>query len=242
MPVLTTAQAISSAAFVLLLASLAASAQPTSGQTWETPSRLQQAAQAFAKAAADAQHGQRLSVTAGQVDARLRLPKCEQPLERFHPPGGQRIGATTVGLRCQTPAPWTIYVPVRVELLGEVLALSRPLARNHVIGGDDLTMREVDLSKLHRGHYQVIDEIVGHRLRRSAQADTIITPDLLTVPLLVNRGQRVSIVGGSGTVQVSVSGEALADGAEGDRIRVRNLSSGKVLQARVIAEGTVTTR
>ncbi|WP_406672909.1 flagellar basal body P-ring formation chaperone FlgA [Natronospira sp.] len=44
------------------------------------------------------------------------------------------------------------------------------------------------------------------------------------------------------SVEVSMAGEALQNGARGQRIRVRNLSSGKELEGVVSGEGTVKIR
>lgn len=203
---------------------------------------IRQAAKAFAVEAATAEGHESVSASTGQLDRRLRLQSCGSELETFHPPGGRTLGSTTVGVRCTQPHPWTLYVPVQVSVEAEVLVLSHNLPRHHVVQASDFSLRSTDISGLTRGYFQNPEQIIGHRLRRAMQAGTVLTPDALEVPLLVHRGQQVSIEGGNGSIRVRASGEALADGALGDQVRVRNLSSGKVLDARIIGEATVRIR
>src|SRR5690606_8975531 len=68
-------------------------------------------------------------VTANQLDPRLRLDPCASPLEAFSQGTGMNTGRMTIGVRCPSGNPWTIYVPVTVEVETSVLVLRRPLSR-----------------------------------------------------------------------------------------------------------------
>ncbi len=57
--------------------------------------------------------------------------------------------------------------------------------------------------------------------------------------MLVKRGSAVQIVARAGGVQVTHAGESLDSGARGQAVRVRNLASGKVIDARVVSHGVV---
>jgi len=50
----------------------------------------------------------------------------------------------------------------------------------------------------------------------------------------------VKIVASHDGIEASTNGEALADGQPGEVIRVRNVRSGKVIDAKVVEEGVVT--
>ena len=56
---------------------------------------------------------------------------------------------------------------------------------------------------------------------------------------MVRRGDRVGIEVQTAAVTIRMNGEALADGGVGQRIPVRNVSSGKRLEAIVRSAGTV---
>ncbi|WP_434628714.1 flagellar basal body P-ring formation chaperone FlgA [Chromobacterium sp. CV08] len=61
----------------------------------------------------------------------------------------------------------------------------------------------------------------------------------LQAPALVKRGAEVRIVARQDGIEVSTAGEALADGRQGETIRVRNLASGKTIRGRVGADGAI---
>ena len=56
---------------------------------------------------------------------------------------------------------------------------------------------------------------------------------------LVRRGARVEILARHGSLQVRMAGKALQNGSRGQRIRVRNLSSGREISGEVIASGVI---
>jgi flagella basal body P-ring formation protein FlgA len=81
--------------------------------------------------------------------------------------------------------------------------------------------------------------VVGQRLRRSLEAGAPVSAALLDAPLMVRRGQQVTLEALAGNFAVRVSGVARADGALGELIEVENGSSGKTVQAVVRSERTV---
>jgi flagella basal body P-ring formation protein FlgA len=75
--------------------------------------------------------------------------------------------------------------------------------------------------------------------RRAIHAGEVLSPGLLSSPRLIHRGQELILFASSGAMTVTMKGEALEDGAEGDVIRVRNLSSNRVVEGRVIGADKV---
>jgi flagella basal body P-ring formation protein FlgA len=76
-------------------------------------------------------------------------------------------------------------------------------------------------------------------LRQPVAEGAVILPGQLVQPRAVRRGQRVVIEAVRGAMQVNGSGEALADGMPGERIKVRNVGSGRVVEATVRPDGRV---
>jgi flagella basal body P-ring formation protein FlgA len=62
---------------------------------------------------------------------------------------------------------------------------------------------------------------------------------LLAAPRVIRRGQQVSIRSATTGVQVRMGGRALEGGAIGDLVRVRNASSGRIVEGRVVGPGRV---
>lgn len=61
----------------------------------------------------------------------------------------------------------------------------------------------------------------------------------LSNPVLVKRGDAVTMIARVEGIEVSTAGEALDAGGEGTIVRVRNASSGQVVRMRVAGPGTV---
>ena len=76
-------------------------------------------------------------------------------------------------------------------------------------------------------------------MARRVSAGHIFVPRDLKPPAVVRRGQRVRIELRAEALSVSTAGEALGDGAIGQRVAVRNLSSGRRLRGTVKAPGLV---
>ncbi len=179
------------------------------------------------------------NVEVGRLDARLRLSRCTTALETFAPAGNRRLGNTTVGIRCNGSKPWTLYVAVKVQLFESVVVAARPLTRSSIIGPQDVKLERRDLGRLVYGYLTRLDHAIGQSVRRPIAADKAIRPGQIEPQQLVRRGQRVTILAKSGGLEVRMAGKALMDGAAGQRIRIKNTVSKRVVEAVVLAANTV---
>ncbi|MES9943736.1 MAG: flagellar basal body P-ring formation chaperone FlgA [Candidatus Thiodiazotropha sp.] len=173
------------------------------------------------------------------LDHRLKLSQCDSPLQTFSPPGGSKMGRTSVGVRCESPAPWSLYVSAKVGLELPVVIATRDLARGQAITKADVKLEISDTTHLLRGYYESVDEIVGRTLKRTLRRGKVVTPSLLVVQKTVARGEQVTILAAAGSIEVRMQGKAMKNGNPGDLIPVVNVKSKKKLQARVISEGLV---
>jgi flagella basal body P-ring formation protein FlgA len=74
--------------------------------------------------------------------------------------------------------------------------------------------------------------------RRPIAANTVLSASLVEMPLQVRRGDRIVVTARSGGVAVQITAEALGTARQGERVRVRNLQSGQVIDAVVTGSGT----
>lgn len=190
-------------------------------------------------AASAASSATRSEVTVGRLDSRLKLVACDEPLETYDSPNGLSGGRGVVGVRCNGSKPWKIFVPVTVALMEQVVVTRRPLTRGQAVQAADLTLSETDVSRLRKAYFTRIDDVVGLRSKRAVGAGKTLHAGLLKREQLVQRGKTVSIVAMVSGLQVSMRGKALADGGQGDLIRVRNLNSGRVVAGTVTGRGLV---
>jgi len=178
-------------------------------------------------------------VVAGRLDSRLRLKQCELPLESYTTQEKRRMGKITVGVRCNSTTPWSLFVPVTVKVMAKIVVAKRGLPRGSIIGSDDIAMEQRDISRLHRGFLEETKTVVGKKLRQRLRKDQAITPYQLENPVAVKRNTKVLIQATSKTVQIRMTGKALQNGSLGQIIRVKNLSSSRKIDAKVIAPGIV---
>ncbi|MGS2724150.1 flagellar basal body P-ring formation chaperone FlgA [Porticoccus sp. GXU_MW_L64] len=185
------------------------------------------------------QHFSSVNVATGKLDKRLKLEQCGDSLQIFMPPGGKLIGKSTVGVRCTGPSPWTLYVPVTVMAYAEVATANHPLQRGALLTGDDFTMVEQALHQIPAGYMEHYEELVGKELTRTVSAGKTLTRNMLKSPTLIKRGQQVTLIAQQRNFEVRMNGKALANGAVGDRIRVQNLSSKKIVEGTIDKTGAV---
>jgi flagella basal body P-ring formation protein FlgA len=177
-------------------------------------------------------------VTANRLDSRLRLPACQAEPESFVPAGRSGM-PTSIGVRCTVGPAWSMYVPVRVELITNVVVLRNPGARGERLTADQLGLEARDVSRMTNGYLSEIDAVAGMVLRRQVQPGTVLTSALIEKEKIVRRGEQVRLQMGGGVFAVSVTGEALADAASGERVRIRNTDSGRVIEGIAEAPGLV---
>ena len=178
-------------------------------------------------------------ITPGRLDSRLRLAQCDQPLETFMPPGGREMGNTTVGVRCNGSRNWTLYVPMSIDLYAGVVVATTSLPKGEFIDGSKVRIARRNLAKLPQGYFRKLAEVEGMMLKRNVTAGQPLTPTLLKAQRMIERGQRVTMLATGGGLEVRVPGEALSHGAVGERIRVRNTTSRRVVEGVVVAAGLV---
>lgn len=180
-----------------------------------------------------------LEVLPDRLDPRLRLSPCEGSLEAFWSPGSAELGQTTVGVRCDGTKPWKLFLPTRVKLLQPVVVASRPLARGQRLGKDDLALEKRDLGTLRGKTIQNPTQVLGYLMRRGVPAGRALHTALLEAPVLVERGRRVRMAVQAQSIDITMTGVALEDGALGETVRVRNPASSRVVEGVVVGPAQV---
>ena len=224
--------------FIGLLALMSTQAMAIEVQPLES---IRDAVQLFVEANLDNSLGETV-VTVGQLDRRLSLAKCEEPLEAYFPNSVKPMGNITVGIRCEGVKPWSLMVQTRIEQFIDVVVAARPLGRNRTLNIDDIKLSRTDTSRLRGGYYAHLEEASGMVLSRAVKAGTVLTTVMLKPAILIKRGEKVMIRAETGSIQVRMEGQALQAGAKGEMIEVKNLSSKQVIEAEVVSPGVVRVR
>ena len=232
---LTRARCLAGGLAAALLAPSGAGAQPL-----QSPDAIVETARQFLQQrTAPRSDAGRTEIRMGALDRRLRLARCDQPLEGFMPPGGRLQGNTSVGVRCNGSRPWKLYVPARIRLIREVAVARGYLNRGTRIERKQILIDERDVTDASRGYVTDPAQLVGMRHKRSVKDGELIAPGVVARPMLIRKGEPVTIVSKSGAFEVRMKGEALADGIRGELIRVRNTKSRRIVEGEVAARGLV---
>ncbi|MEM8548665.1 MAG: flagellar basal body P-ring formation chaperone FlgA [Pseudomonadota bacterium] len=171
-------------------------------------------------------------ITADRPDRRLRLKQCDKPLGAAFL--GQSTGARlTVEVSCAGPVPWRIYVPVRVRQFADVVVARNALVRGTVVSAADIVLERRDLNVSGSGGLKNLHAVIGKELAYSVQAGTTLTPRVLKQTQLIERGAEITLLAGTGALTIRTAGTAISAGAAGERIRVRNSRSGRIVEGRI---------
>lgn len=204
----------------------------------QDPASIRRAALAFAASLPIDMPGER-SFEAAPLDPRLRLDRCPAPLEASASEHQQGTRQTTIRVHCPLAPGWTLYVPVLARYRMPVVVAAAGLSRGEVIGREHVRLEERELSRSDLGLLQDPAEAIGMQLRRPVAGGTPLRASALEAVDVIQRGDRVVIDAVRAGFRVRMQGESLQDAAPGERVRVRNLSSRRVVQGIAGADGTV---
>jgi flagella basal body P-ring formation protein FlgA len=131
-------------------------------------------------------------------------------------------------------------IAIHCALMRDVLVSNRRIDRNATVSPSDFDVQARDVLDISAGTPVPADtNLDGYEVKGALGAgQVLIWRDIALKPTL-RRGQVVEAVADEGFLHVAVKAVALEDGREGDIINVRNLSSNKELQARIINERKV---
>lgn len=179
----------------------------------------------------------RVELSVGALDSRLAFAPCAEPIAVAA--DLRRVQArVNARVSCAAPSPWAIQVPVELRLFRPVLVATRELQRGDTVGEQDIEQREHNVLAAGASPLVHAADVLGLQARRTIPAGSALLASLLEQPVLVRRGDRVSVDSAPGAISVRISGEAMGTARRGERVRVRNLQSGRIIDAVVTGSGT----
>ncbi len=195
------------------------------------------------------QQVRRYAASIGSRDYQINLqpplaelpPRCNKPLQQTLSEPTQPVGRLSVTLECHQPSYWKARARAEVAIFLPLVVAKHPLARNQTITRADISLKRSNLAYLRHSYFTDISAVAGLNSRRKIIAGKIISPRMIEAPELVQRNEGVVIEARMGSMTAKMKGVALESGAQGDSIRVRNLSSNKEIFATVIGQQRVQT-
>ena len=197
--------------------------------------QLKKVAENFVKTQIEIANNEQLQLRAVEPDPRIKLAACKQPLVASMPKKTNTNHRITVLLACPTNQ-WQTYVAVDVRILKPILVAKHGLARGSILTHQDLMIKHSD-TRFHRGQsYQQVAKLVGAKVKRKIRSQQAITSNDVC---MVCKDDQVVILSQNDVLEVATQGEALTEGGLGERIKVRNFRSNKIITAKISAAGKV---
>lgn len=128
-----------------------------------------------------------------------------------------------------------------VRAVASVVVASTPIYDGDSFTSNNTRLEERELTRVAAGGYHTdLKTLAPMRARGRVMAGSVIGIRQTQAPVLVQPGQLVDLVIDRNGMKVKARVEALQRGRDQEWIRVRNPSTRKVLQAKVVEEGIVT--
>lgn len=164
------------------------------------------------------------------------LPACVNP-EPFLPDADRSpLGRVTVGVRCGSQHRQVRYVQAKVDVIGQYVVAAEDISRGTRLTKGLVRKQSGNLGDLSSRTLITVEEVVGKEARRPIRRGSSFQQQDVRAPLLIRRGDAVTVMAQGKGFRVTREGKAMEDGSQGETIRVR-LARREILNARVVGEG-----
>lgn len=132
-----------------------------------------------------------------------------------------------------------IWATLKAEVLQDAVVLKHAMRRNQRITREDVEWVPMNVADLPQNAITPDQDVIGQRVTKSLLSGTVLRTDTVELPPLVKRGDVVILKAASGTLQVTALGQAKSNGKQGERIKIVNIDTNKLLYGYVVDAKTV---
>ena len=176
-----------------------------------------------------------LRILVREIDNRINIPFCDTPFDFSTNSSPHQQSNMSVKVTCNKTN-WYLFMHATVSVIQEVVVTSDNLSPGALLSRRNLKVIEVDKNRLRGSTFASVDAVLGARIKRRVRAGNIINDRMLC---FVCKGDRVIIAAISAGLSIEVYGVAEEDGVLGDTIQVRNISSDKLVFAKIASTSQV---
>jgi flagella basal body P-ring formation protein FlgA len=182
-----------------------------------------------------------VSINRISINDALKLPDGKVEYEIVAPQQWEGWGNVNLAVIIRQNDRVLRNIPVRVdvEALADMVVALHQIEHGELLSETDVVLQKREISQNSHLAARTISDVTGKKTRTTLKANQPVRADQVERIPLVKSGQMVTIIAENEVIKISVSGKARSAGAEGDTIRVQNLSSLKEIPARVISATTV---
>lgn len=154
--------------------------------------------------------------------------------------GGQEpwSGSQRFEITVQSPqGPARFEIEAQIHIPAPVVVAVRSLSRGDVIREGDVEMQRASSALSHRASespaFHSVEEVLGREIVRAIPAGKAISPDSLRSPLMVRRGDVVTVFANNAGIRVRTNARARDEGGQGELVAVESLLDRSTYYARV---------
>ncbi|WP_054113354.1 flagellar basal body P-ring formation chaperone FlgA [Marinagarivorans algicola] len=184
----------------------------------------------------------RIEVSVAKLDPRLKLAKCDIPSTMKINGSKKRTRNMTVRISCNGQSPWSIFVPAKIDIYQTVATTTRDIYKGEILSVNDIATQERNTGNFGFGLAKTAAPLIGNTVTRNIAAGSVIRLSHISKPIVIKRGDKLTLESGTQGLAVAATVIALSKGKEGEQIRVKNTQSKRIIDAFVIAPGRVTSR
>jgi flagella basal body P-ring formation protein FlgA len=177
-----------------------------------------------------------LVVSFGEGDRRLLSASIIGARYEIEPMSGTGLGLVPVTIRryrAQSGVTETLRVKAEVAHRTLAVVVKQSVSRGQTFVPGDVEVREVMLTSPHGRPMTDLDMVIGQTAAALLRDGAVLYPEHLRSPVMVRRGQLVTVRALAGGLVVRTVCRAAEDGTLGDLIHVRNERSKQTLTVRV---------
>lgn len=130
-------------------------------------------------------------------------------------------------------------VRVRIEVAFPVVVTTRAVAAGTVLAGDDLKVIKRWFMREPVNTLSSVEEVLGRKVVAAVRPNFEITRNMLREVPVVKKGELVRMVLSRGPLSITAMGQSQEDGTLGATVRVKNVTSQRVVYARVVSDSLV---
>lgn len=133
----------------------------------------------------------------------------------------------------------TLRVSGALHRMIDVPVLTSPVRKGAVIGKRDIELISVREDEVRGDMVISADDLIGMTPKRIVMPGKMVKVNDLQAPLIVERGDLVTMTFNDGGMTLTARGKALENGAKGDLVRIANASSSRTVEAVVTGQREV---
>ncbi len=146
------------------------------------------------------------------------------------------VGKQTFQLRDRgIPNSTPVTFQAEVQRIARAVIARRSLEAGAILGENDVELGEINPNALSTSVMLNLNDVVGKQLKRPLASGQILLQGSVQKPVLVKRGELVTVYSLAAGVQVKAVAKAMAEGGLGDVVQLESTESKKHFQARITA-------